>query len=805
MTSLEDFAVRIKADKTIILFGAGASIPSGAPATTALAKVLSSQLSKPADLSLSEICSIYEKDRGRRELAIAVSKQLKDLEPAGGLLLLPQFKWHRLYGTNYDQLIEKAYRKNKTELEVLVSNADFSKEVPEGTLQYLKIHGDMNQDVGFGNQVRMLLTESDYEDYADFREAAFTTLEADMMTKDLLIIGQSLADHHLRELVNKVAALRQKKGLPGRILLLTYRSDEDRARLFEDKGIIVSSGGIDDLMQLLINSGSTKSEDTAPKADLAELALPPELVAATVDVAHNSKLNPNPHQLFNGVAATYGDIAAGITFQRSAFTRVRKLLTYDKPNLVLNGAAGVGKTTLARQLCYALSQADHIVWEHKNGFPFAWRFWAEYERQLAEADKVGVIYIDDCITHLSNINSLLTELGKRDKSHLRVLVTAQLGPWRTRNKSSRFFSDGNVVRVSRLGDLDINSLLNLIAEQSSIRDLVDSDFSILPRHKQLKRLQERCAADMYVCLKNIFASEELDNILLREYADLQPDEQEIYRYVAALESLEARVHRQLILRVLKVDAQSLQGFLVRMDGILSEYDIKPSDGLYGWSTRHGVVAKTIATYKFHDQQELFNLFETIAENLNPNEWLEKDLARSMCQEEYGIQKLIDREKQLVILRSLVNLLPADRTVRHRLVKQYLDMDMTDEAAREIKIAKKFIGKTSTMVRYSVYVLIRRASATEGILEEDRIALLRDAESLAIQNLGTKAFSDDIHNYKAYGQVGEELAEKGQGLEALDAAIKAAIEAEERILDPMLTEIRRSMERQHRLLSTRRRV
>lgn len=56
---------------------------------------------------------------------------------------------------------------------------------------------------------------------------------------------------------------------------------------------------------------------------------------------------------------------------------------------------------------------------------------------------------------------------------------------------------------------------------------------------------------MFVCLKNIFGRTDLDYILLEEYAGLNEPEQDIYRHVAALQAMDARVHRQLVLRCLK--------------------------------------------------------------------------------------------------------------------------------------------------------------------------------------------------------------------------------------------------------------
>jgi hypothetical protein len=170
----------------------------------------------------------------------------------------------------------------------------------------------------------------------------------------------------------------------------------------------------------------------------------------------------------------------------------------------------------------------------------------------------------------------------------------------------------------------------------------------------------------------------------------------------------------------------------------------------------------------------------------------------LCQEEYGIQRLNSMEEQLQILRSLATLLPGDKPIRHRLVRQYLNMDLTDETGREIRSAKKAIGNTSTLARCEIFLLMRRAEKSEGILKEDRIAMLREAERQSIRNI--RLFSTDIYNYKVYGEVGIAFAKKTGDVTVLSDAITLTQATEETILDPQLTKFRREMDRQRRVLT-----
>lgn len=796
MQSLEELSRAAVPAETVLLLGAGASVPSGAPTAASLARALAQRLGRElGDLSLAEICSIYENKLQRRALAEQIRSQLQPLTPTGGLLLLPSIPWHRIYGTNFDQLLEKAYAIAGIDLAVRRSNADFSTPVPPTATEYLKLHGCITTDVAFGHQSRMLLTVRDYEEFADFREASFRHLTADITTKHVLIVGQSLADGHLRTLVQDVARLHAKAGTPGRVFLLVYERDDDRAEILEQGGITVTFGGIDDLMHAMLAAGPARTVEEFVLRT-GRTPVPAEVLGSATDVEHAGRLPSNVQRMFNGAPATYGDVAAGHTFPRAVHDRLALGLSADKPVLTLIGAAGVGKTTLARQIALGLSASGVAVWEHNPDYPFDAQYWVEYEERLRKDSQTAVLVIDDCIGSLAQLNRLVNAIGAVPKPALRLIATASTGQWRSRTKSRYVFSRGNAEVISRLVDHDIEQLLVLIEREDAVRSLVDPAFSRLSRKEQLQRLRDRCSADMFVCLKNIFATEELDSILLREYKQLTAAQRDVYRHVAALEALEARVHRQLVLRVLGIESGLLEALLRQLEGVVDEYEIRPRDGLYGWNTRHSVIAKKIADYKYADQDELYGLFSALVAGLNPGEWLEVDTAKALCREEYGIQRLGDPSRQLELLQALVRLLPGERVIRHALVRKHVDVSTIEVAGQAYRHAVAAVGETSPLARYRIYLTLRRATESEDLLPEDRLAILLEAARLAER--GVDAYPADKHAYKVYGQVGAQLAQLGGSLAVLDDAIARAQGAEDKLLDPDLSRYRRDMTRARRL-------
>ncbi|MCK5892638.1 SIR2 family protein [Aeromicrobium sp.] len=794
---IADFARMINPRQTVVLLGAGASIPSGAPSGSELGRKLARKLNGAVSADsyrLSEICSVFERQHGRQHLAETVRDLLQSLSPTGALQLLPGFDWYRIYTTNFDTLVEQVYQSADVPLTVRRSNFDFSRGSSSDRVELFKIHGCITEDIGLGHQTRMLLTETDYEDYDDFRQAAFRALESDVLTKDVLVIGQSLEDEHLRDIAREALKLAGKSGAQGRVLLLSYQEDGVRADLQRSRGAAVAFGGLDDLFAHLVANLPPDETTDQTSGDFVPSLLPNELVSTTVDIRHAGTLSPDARSLFNGSPAKYADIIDGLAFERSEQTRITRSLA-EKPIAVILGSGGVGKTTLARQIASELAHAADAAWEHNSAFPLSAGHWIEYEGRLRQAGQHAVLVVDDCVDHLAGVSQLADHIGEQTAPALRLILTATTGRWRQRTKSRRVFTHGEAFTLSRLTRDDIDALLNLTADKTAIRALVDEGFMRLPRTQQVRILRERCSADMYVCMKNIFASEELDFILLREFGELDPAAQDIYRLVGALEALGARVHRQLIVRLLQIEVGSLMAVLDSLTGVVSEVAISESSGLYGWTTRHREIAATIARYKYADQSELYRLFDNLVDSFNPSLRLEVETARALCTEELGINRLADPDQQVELLQRVIRVLPGEGIPRHRLIRKLIDQDRLDEASAELRAAHEAIRMNPVLARYEVLILSRRSELTHGLMDEDRAALLWNAEAKARQLL--QKYPDDMHSYRVFADVAIKLSQRTGNVSPLADAMSAARKAEGRLLDPALGEVVARIEEEQR--------
>ena len=784
--SLKDVIQEIDIEKTVLIFGAGASVPSNAPSVNVLIKAISNEFNiDSGGLNLREIAGLAENKRNRSDLINCIRANFKKLKPLGSILNLPLYPWKSIYTTNYDNLVEDSYQRADRPLKVYSSNFDFSANSAPGSTKLFKIHGTIEKDIADGHSSRMILTDVDYDATEDFREALYDRLRSDIDPgTSVLIVGQSLADEDLREVVQRAISINQKAMMAGRITLLLFEKDENRAKLFEMRGIKVAFGGLDDLFEILSTKAKTLVSailDTDNPLDFVTNLRP-----VTVDV--NDEIDPtraNVSAIFSGWPAKYADITRGFTFDRTVASDISQYFQDTKKLCaILLGASGVGKTSAARQAVLRLRKEGFLAFEHKQDHSVSSENLLSLALRLKNKGQKAVIFIDEAHTHLHELNNLVDSLVLGDCYALRLIIVSTRNHWGPRIKTPNMYVQGKEFHLSRLSGKEINLLLGVVESVPEMRALVEEGFGGFSIHERRRRLAERCEADMFVCLKNIFASEKFDDIILREFSSLSPDSQEVYRWVSAMENSGIKVHRQLVMRILNIDANAINGTLSNLADIISEYDVDIREGIYGWKVRHYVIAGIIAKYKFYDMEKLIDLFGKVIENISPTFDIEILTIRQLCNVESGISKIPDKKVQNTLLRRMMSIAPGERVPRHRLIRNLIDLGEFEKAESEIRIFEKDFGKDGSIARYRISLMIARASAENGLPLEDRIVILEHARELAVS--AVSRFEYNKYVLITYCDLGVEILKLTGKYEVIDDAMAAMKKAESRLGDPDIT-------------------
>lgn len=784
--SVQSIINRIQPEKTVLLFGAGSSIPSKAPTSQDLIDLLARRFALPATgFSLPELSSLAERKAGRRTVIDALREQFKTLKPTGGLLNLPLYNWKSLFTTNFDDLIEQCYKRRGLPISVYSSDFDFRGQDNPLAQNVFKLHGTIDKDVVDGDRSRIILTDGDYDQTTVYREQLYGRLKTDLAGAILIIIGHSLADPDIREIANKAASLNAQLDNGGQIVLFLYTRDDDRAALFEGRGLTVCFGGIDEFFAGLT---AKKFGEVATKPADDPLDRHPVLRPATMDVAHASDpKRSDVGSMFNGRPATHSDILAGLTFERTVCPEIVEALTTEE-NLVatLLGASGVGKTTAARQVLQKLRDADVYCWEHKGDMPLVPSEWFALARDLQEHGLRGVLLIDDAHGYLYEINELADKLLGADNPHLKLFLVATRHQWNPRVKTATLYKFGKEFRLSQLSGEEIERLIQLVDVNAAVKRLIEPQFNGFSRTEKRRRLADRCEADMFVCLRSIFASENFDDIILREYADLAPNLQDIYRYVAAMENAGVKVHRQLLIRMLNIPASAIASALDGLTDIISEYDVNERESIYAWRARHSVIANIITRYKFSDTEKVIALFEQVIRNLQPTYDIEVRTIRELCNVDTGIPSIPEKETQNRLLRMMISSAPGERVPRHRLVRNLIATGDYDRAETEIRVFESDFSLDGPVYRYKVDLMVARASKSPGLMREDRIIILEEGRDLALTGMNRFGLNKSL--LAAYAELGIEYYRIVGSYSLFDDAINRLRDAEDKLGDPDINRI-----------------
>ena len=377
-------------------------------------------------------------------------------------------------------------------------------------------------------------------------------------------------------------------------------------------------------------------------------------------------------------------------------------------------------------------------------------------------------------------------LSSDDLNCLKIILTAPRNQWLPRIKTPNIFKRGKEFVLQRLDSEEIEKLLTLVETNIELKPLIENSFSGFSRTERKRRLIAKCDSDTFVCLKNIFASEKFDDIVLREFANLDQESREIYRLVSAMESAGINVHRQLVIRLLGIHASTISSSLKNMIDIINEYIISEREGIFGWKGRHQVITEIITKYKMTDTQEYYNLFEKVIDSLMPTYDIEIRTIRQLCAFESGISRIPDKKLRNKLLRKMISKAPGERIPRHRLIRYLIDIDELEKAETEIKLYEHDFKIDAPLQRFQIILMLARAERTIGILEEDRKAILEMAREKSLAAIDKYPNNKDI--IRTYCDVGIEYFKKTSSLSIFEDAMYKLKDIEKRIGDPDITNI-----------------
>jgi SIR2-like domain len=601
-------------NNVVLFLGAGFSIKAtnllgqSLPTSKELAKALFEYMDYPDSYDETPLGILYQaalrKPGGTSALRSLLERNLQVVEFPDWYGLVSRWFWYRIYTTNVDNLVELIFKSHGGEagLSQIVAPSEYKdRDQFLRTLQYVKLNGSLEKfDEG------LTFDPKEYGRRAAERDVWYDHFVRDFSTLPTVFIGSELEE----PLFWQYLAIRQHRARHGSerrrqsFLVCPHISAAKRDALREfnvkpveataeqflrelasEPEIIVSR------QQVLHNLDPTLEELLAlESAGLphSEVALAEEFFAVFRPVRGEEPVSGLRSHFLLGSPPTWSDIFnhfdADREINRSLKDSVVSRLSDEKDAcglVVLTGAAGSGKTTIAKRVSVMLAGEGFSVYFADSTARFLPEQIVEYLRSYER--RITLVF-DDATVDLRRVIELAS-MCSRLKVRPVIVVTIRSNDLAVKRY---LFEDINVleVRVPDLSESDIRGILATLENNGLLGDL-----RRLSLEARADVFREKARKQILVAMREATRGLGFDEIIEDEYNKTQPREAKLVYLIAAIPSaLHYFVSRgQLVAAMDLPPSETLALIDDSLSGILLPREANPDQ----LQIRHPVIAEHI--------------------------------------------------------------------------------------------------------------------------------------------------------------------------------------------------------------------
>lgn len=184
-----------------IFIGAGLSKPCGLPDWGTLVKPYADSLGiKITDLPYPRLLQYALNNKADyNRFRLRLKNSADKCQPQDAHRLIARLNLPRIWTTNYDGLLERAYEDERIPYQIVAKDSDIY-DLDYRSNQIIKMHGSLTKE----SDTDIVLLESEYENYLYGRKGIYHLLQNDIKTKSIIYLGFSFDDSNLRNIVSAV-------------------------------------------------------------------------------------------------------------------------------------------------------------------------------------------------------------------------------------------------------------------------------------------------------------------------------------------------------------------------------------------------------------------------------------------------------------------------------------------------------------------------------------------------------------------------------------------------------------------------
>ena len=231
-TLISKFSESLVDNNGVFFIGSGISAPSGFPTWKELLEPLIKELNIKITNNddLTEIAQyIVNKYTGNKGplLSDIINAFKKDKKINEYHEIIIRTKLKKIWTTNFDLLLEKAFNNYNIDYIVKTNDNDFLKNNKTEQVQIIKMHGCIDK-----NPNDIVFTQEDYEDFFIQKPAIAGQLRTDLLNNSFLFIGYNFGDSNLKNILIETRRLSNKLTRPHFLIQLKDNDNIEKQKLW---------------------------------------------------------------------------------------------------------------------------------------------------------------------------------------------------------------------------------------------------------------------------------------------------------------------------------------------------------------------------------------------------------------------------------------------------------------------------------------------------------------------------------------------------------------------------------------------
>ena len=642
---------------------------------------------------LAQVAQLVEIRKGRRELEGFIADRLRSLEPDETVQWLFSLRWKAIFTTNYDSVIQDAYKQLESPRQTPVTisaTADLVSPDPDLEVPIYHLHGSLFH----GEKGDILITEDDYARFREKRRMLFALLKAQFASSTILYVGYSNEDPNWRTVLEELKAEFAPSTPPVayRVAPATGAVEEEilRARRVEtidaSLGEFVASAKSDlDEARLDATNLQTLREqvpgDLAVKFDEAPAPMLRLLDAWTYVNQAPFDEPPNVKSFLKGEIPNWALVAGRNHFERDVegpvYDAILDLLT-GKPRvaaILLLAPAGYGVSTTMMSLAARLvADKAGSVFMHRKGSPLR-----EGDLLFASGldDAPALFFVDNASDDKRELSNAIHRL--REAKRPTVLVLGErLNEWNQRYPKIA----GNEFRIEPLTEAEILRLLAALEEHGALGSLEH-----LTHDMRVAAVREKHEKQLLVAMREVTEGKSFDAIIEDEYRGIDETVgQQLYAAVCCAYQIRAYIRDGVLSEVLQLDLPALYDKTRDATEGIVEFDYEDvRRGYYAARARHHVIAQVVWE-RCIPQAEKSALIERILGALNLGYHTDVQLLDGFIRTDLIVDSIGGLEGKIRFFETAAKKRPDDPYVLQHYARMLLRNEKPDLALSQIESA-----------------------------------------------------------------------------------------------------------------------